>query len=231
MTDPAEFEVAPPTRWEQQVVGERWTFYAERFDTMTADGTDLDGEARFVDAMAARGAAVLDAGCGTGRVAAALHARGHEVVGVDRDAGLIEIATARYPGVRYLACDLLLLTAQRSEKAGGPASFDIIALPGNVMVYLAPGTERRVLTVLAALLRPAGRIVAGLATDREYTPAQMQTDVEAIGLTVEHRFSTWQMDRWTESSNWVVLVIRAPGPADTVDDVWQPATEWPRGAK
>ena len=44
---------SPSTLWEQQVVGDRWTFYAERFDKMIADGTDLEGEARFVDAMAA----------------------------------------------------------------------------------------------------------------------------------------------------------------------------------
>ena len=38
-------------------------------------GDDIDGEARFVDALADRGAAILDAGCGVGRVAGRL-ARG-----------------------------------------------------------------------------------------------------------------------------------------------------------
>ncbi len=54
------------------------------------------------------------------------------------------------------------------------------------MVYLAPGSERAVLGNLAGLLRPSGRIVAGFATDRDYTPQEFRSDATAIGLTVEH---------------------------------------------
>ena len=43
---------------------------------MAAEGTDLAGEARFLDTLLDRGSRVLDAGCGTGRVSAALHERG-----------------------------------------------------------------------------------------------------------------------------------------------------------
>ncbi len=213
MSDP-EFGGPPPTRWEQQVVGERWTFYTERFDRLSAEGADLDGEARFIDAMAPRGATVLDAGCGTGRVAAALQRMGHSVIGVDKDAGLIAIAAERYAGVPYLAGDLLLTTPDALRAAGGPSTFDIVALAGNVMVYLAPGSERRVLAVLSGLLRPGGRMVAGFATDRDYSPAQFHHDAHSIGLTVEHRFATWHLDPWSENADWVVFVVRAPGPSD-----------------
>src|ERR1700712_2083990 len=202
---------SPPTRWEQQVVGERWTFYTDRFDKMIANGADLEGEARFVDAIAARGSAILDAGCGTGRIAAALARMGHRAIGVDKDAGLVNVAKGRYAGVPYLACDLLRLTPQALEEAGGPGAFDVIAMPGNVMVYLAPGSERDVLRNLAGLLRPAGRIVAGFATDRGYTPEEFRADAVAIGLTVEHTFATWQLDPLTEASDWAVIVLRAPG--------------------
>ena len=44
------------------------SWYIERFRTMEAEGADLDGEARLVDAMAPRAACILDAGCGPGRV-------------------------------------------------------------------------------------------------------------------------------------------------------------------
>ena len=145
-SDPSA-DPSPATLWEQQVVGERWTFYADRFGKLFADGSDVEGEARFVDAMLPRGAAVLDAGCGTGRIANALHQMGHRVVGVDKDAGLIAIAQQRYPDVRYLACDLYLLSPSQLETVEAPSEFDVIALPGNVMVYMAPGTQRRVLTV------------------------------------------------------------------------------------
>ena len=43
-------------------------WYIERFRTMEAEGADLGGEVRFIDAMLPRGARVLDAGCGPGRV-------------------------------------------------------------------------------------------------------------------------------------------------------------------
>jgi SAM-dependent methyltransferase len=225
---------SPTTRWEEQVVGERWTFYTDRFDQMTADGTDLEGEARFVDAMLSRHSAVLDAGCGTGRIAAGLQRMGHRSVGVDKDAGLIEIAVSRYPGVPYLACDLLLLDSAKIESIGGPATFDVIALPGNVMVYLATGSEQRVLSVLAGLLRPAGRIVAGFATNREYSVKAFCSDAEAAGLVVEHHFATWQLGAVSPDSDWAVIVLRGPGqPEDDPNDrtKWTPATNWPRGAE
>jgi len=218
---------SPQTRWEQQVVGERWTFYADRFERMHADGTDMEGEARLIDAMAPRGAAVLDAGCGTGRIAAALHRMGHRAIGVDKDAGLVRLAQSRYEGVPFLARDLLLLHRDVLVAAGGPATFDLIVLPGNVVVYLAPGTERDVLGVLAGLLEPAGRIVAGFATDREYSPADFRTDAQALGLTVEHQFATWDLDPYTETSDWVVTVLRRPvAPGDGLDQA--SSTNWGR---
>ncbi|GAC1399344.1 MAG: hypothetical protein NVSMB60_11460 [Mycobacterium sp.] len=44
-------------------------WYVKRFRTMARDGGDLVGEARLVDSMVARGARILDAGCGPGRLA------------------------------------------------------------------------------------------------------------------------------------------------------------------
>ena len=88
----------PPTRWELTVTGERWDFYVDRFAREYAEGADLEGEARFVDVLAPRGARVLDAGCGTGRVTAALNRMGHRVIGADRDAGLVDDRRPAVPG-------------------------------------------------------------------------------------------------------------------------------------
>ncbi|SDO28938.1 Methyltransferase domain-containing protein [Nakamurella panacisegetis] len=229
---PATDTEAPATLWEQQVVGERWTFYAERFDKLFAEGSDVEGEARFVDAMLPRGAAVLDAGCGTGRIANALHRMGHHSVGVDKDAGLIAIAQQRYPGVPYLACDLYQLRPDQLAAVGAPTQFDVIVLPGNVMVYMAPGSQRRVLAGLATILKPAGRLVAGFATDRDYRPSDFRADAAAIGLSVELRFSTWQMDPLDDGSGWAVIVLRAPGASAAAgrDANWAPASAWAQGA-
>ncbi len=54
-------------------------WYVDRFRGLAAEGADLDGEARLVDALLPRGSRVLDAGCGPGRVGGALHRAGHHV--------------------------------------------------------------------------------------------------------------------------------------------------------
>jgi SAM-dependent methyltransferase len=229
VTDPAPQPSSslPPTRWELEQTGERWQAYADRFARHHAEGADLSGEARFVDALAPRDAAVLDAGCGTGRVAAALVAAGHRAVGVDKDAGLVAIARDRYPGVPYLVRDLLQLDANALEAVGAPTTFDVVAIPGNVMVYLAPGTERAVLSGLAALTRPGGRIVAGFATGREYRVADLDGDAVALGLILELRFATWQLDPFDDGSDWAVTVLRRPGTVQKTD----PATSEHRSAR
>ncbi len=230
LSDMSAAQTSPPTRWEQQVVGEKWDFYANRFEKMIADGTDLEGEARLVDALAPRQAAVLDGGCGTGRITAALQRMGHRAIGVDKDAGLIDIAKQRYLGVPYLNRDLLLLDGDVLTAVGAPAEFDIIVLPGNVMVYLAPGTEREVLRVLTGLLKPAGRLIAGFATDRDYSPASFLADADALDLQVEHQFGTWDLRPFENASDWTVAVLRRPDP-DGQEQApaatrWTPASQW-----
>ncbi|HVE27044.1 MAG TPA: class I SAM-dependent methyltransferase, partial [Sporichthya sp.] len=93
-------------RWPgvSDVEHSRW--YLERFRTMASEGADLAGEARLVDAMVPRGARILDAGCGPGRVSGQLADRGHEVVGVDVDPELIAAARADHPGPRWVVADL-----------------------------------------------------------------------------------------------------------------------------
>ena len=80
--------------WMQKVAADpghsQW--YIERFRALARSGEDIVGEARLIDAMAPRGARILDAGCGPGRVGGYLAAVGHDVVGVDVDPELIEAA-------------------------------------------------------------------------------------------------------------------------------------------
>ncbi len=192
------------------MTGEEWEGYVARFDLLADAGEDLDGEARLIDALAPRGARVLDAGAGTGRVAAALTRMGHLALGVDRDTGLVERARARYLGVPYLASDLLDLDPEVLADEGFADPFDVVALPGNVLVFVAPGTERDVLSTMHGLLRPGGRLVAGFATDRAYGVDDLDRDLAAVGLQHEHRYSTWQLDPWHDDASWQVTVARRP---------------------
>src|SRR5689334_2184643 len=97
---------APSARWFAEWTLEQRQEYAARFRTLAASGRDIDGEARLVDALADRGARILDAGCGAGRLAAYLASQGHDVLGVDIDPVLIEAGRADYPGLPLEVLDL-----------------------------------------------------------------------------------------------------------------------------
>ncbi|MET7970138.1 class I SAM-dependent methyltransferase [Micromonospora sp. NPDC005305] len=196
-----------PTRWVTDTKPGHSQWYVDRFRRLAAEGADLAGEARLLDALVAPGARILDAGCGTGRVAAALAARGHTAVGVDADPVLIDAARTDHPGPRFLVGDLaeLDLAAQ-----GEPEPFDAAVVAGNVMAFVAPGTERAVLTDVAAHVRPDGVVVVGFATDRGYPVTGLDADAVAAGLRLEHRFATWDLRPWHDDAEFAVSVFRKP---------------------
>lgn len=179
-------------------------WYIERFRSMAAEGKDLDGEARFVDAMVGRGARILDAGCGPGRVGGRLSALGHDVVGVDIDPDLIAAAEADHPGAIWRARDLAVLDLAADGLAEG---FDVIVSAGNVMTFLDPTTRCDVLQRLAAHLAPTGRLVVGFGADRGYTFDEFFADANSAGLRDELRFSSWDLCPLEESSNFLVAVL------------------------
>lgn len=179
-------------------------WYIERFRTMAADGHDLDGEARFVDAMVERGSHILDAGCGPGRVGAALFARGHDVVGVDLDPELIAAAQTDHPGPTWLVADLAALDL---PAVGIDEGFDVVVAAGNVMAFLDPDTRVPVLAALGRHLRPDGRIVAGFGAGRGYPYHDFSADVAAADLEVQLRLATWDLRPFTDDASFLVAVL------------------------
>jgi SAM-dependent methyltransferase len=196
-----------PTRWVTAHGAGHAQWYIERFRRMAAEGMDLDGEARLLDAMLARRSRVLDAGCGPGRVGAELALRGHVVVGVDADRELIDAAKADHPGPTWLVGDLAELDL---AGAGETEPFDAAVVAGNVMPFVAPGTEPVVLARIAAHLRDDGLLVVGFGVDRGYALAEFDAHTAAAGLVLEHRFATWDLRPWRQDAPFAVTVLRRP---------------------
>ena len=196
-----------PTRWVTETSEGHSEWYIDRFRGMAADGADLAGEARLIDAMVPREARILDAGCGPGRVGAELHARGHTVVGVDADPALIDAANHDHPGPHWLVADLaeLELAAQ-----GEPEPFDAAVLAGNVMVFLAPRTEVEVLARVGAHVRADGFVIVGFHINRDLALDDFDRFVGESGLVVEHRFATWDLRAWHDGADFAVTVLRHP---------------------
>ncbi|MBB3602362.1 SAM-dependent methyltransferase [Mycolicibacterium sp. BK556] len=180
-------------------------WYIERFRAMANAGDDLAGEARFIDAVAPRGARILDAGCGPGRVGAYLASVGHQVVGVDVDPALIEAAEQDHPGPRWLVGDLAELDL---PARGIDEPFDVIVSAGNVMTFLAPSTRVRVLSRLRAHLASDGRVVIGFGAGRDYEFGQFFDDVADAGFAPDLLLSTWDVRPFSDDSDFLVALLR-----------------------
>ncbi|MEU7675719.1 class I SAM-dependent methyltransferase [Micromonospora taraxaci] len=199
--------MANPTRWATDTGPEHSQWYIDRFRKLAAEGADLAGEARLVDTLVAPGSRILDAGSGTGRVGAALAQRGHTVVGVDADPALVAAARADYPGPTWLVADLAELDL---PALGETEPFDAAVLAGNVLAFVAVGTEPEVLRRVAGHLRPDGVLTVGFGTERGYQLTAFDADAVAAGLRVEHRFATWDLRPWRDDAPFAVTILRRP---------------------
>jgi ubiquinone/menaquinone biosynthesis C-methylase UbiE len=172
--------------------------YQERFDRLAATGSDVHGEATFVRAYGP--GSVLDAGCGTGRVAIELARHGVEVVGVDVDASMLAAAERRAPELSWTAADLTELDLGRT--------FDIVLMAGNVVLFTPPGTEAALVAGVARHVAPGGCLVAGFSMGRGYSADDYDAHAAAAGLTLAERFASWDRAEWQPGGDYAVSVHR-----------------------
>ena len=188
----------PPSRWSSDAGVQRGAEYDERWARLAAAGRSIHGEADFICGF--EPSTVLDAGCGTGRVAIELAARGIDVVGVDLDPPMLGQAREKAPHLEWVEADLCHIDLGRT--------FDVVAMPGNVMIFVCPGTESSVVANMAAHVRPGGVLVAGFQLGRGYDLHRYDADCAAAGLTLDARYATWQGDPWSERADYAVSAHR-----------------------
>lgn len=179
--------------------------YAESMRQRAQEGDDLEGEARLMDAIVAPGSRVLDAGCGQGRIAGALHRRSHDVVAVDIDPVLLAAAREDNPGPTYLLADLTTLDL---SDLGHGEPFDAIVCAGNVITFVAPGAEVMTLRSLRRHLVPGGVCVVGFQVER-MALTDFDRDLAEAGFVLEQRFATWDLRPWHDDSEFAVSFLRA----------------------
>lgn len=175
--------------------------YDARWEAMAARGDHLHGEADLVDDLLGRPATVLDGGCGTGRVALELARRGHTCTGVDSDPAMLAAARAKPGAVTWIEANLVDVNLS--------STFDAVVLAGNVLIFVAPGTEARVIANCARHLKPGGVLVAGFTTGPgRYGVDAVDRDAAAAGLDLIDRLATWQRGDWDARCDYQVSVHR-----------------------
>ncbi|MFC9943909.1 class I SAM-dependent methyltransferase [Streptomyces pratensis] len=200
-------------RWTELTGGQAGEEYAQRFARLAESGHDIHGEAAFCDALLKPAARVLDAGCGTGRIAIRLAEMGHHCTGVDVDSSMLAVARREAPTLEWLLGDLTRLDA-----LGLSTGFDMVLAAGNVVPLLAPGTEAAVVRQLAAALGPGGLLVTGMGLDAAHLPLPEPpvtlTDFDhwctQAGLTLRQRYATWNGDPYHEGCGYAVSVHSRP---------------------
>lgn len=185
--------------------GER---YQARFEDLVKAGMDVHGEARFVMSFAPE--SVLDAGCGTGRVALELARLGVYVVGADRDSSML--AVAQRLGSELLeelpAARIQFVQSDLAELDIG-GSFDVVVMAGNVPLFTPPGTEEALVAGAARHVRRGGVLIAGFQLDRGYLLDTYLRHCAAAGLEPVERFATWSREPFG-GGNYCVSVHRRP---------------------
>lgn len=137
-------------------IDEGYTIWSETYDPPTDDEYDpiMQSEQPVVRSLMDElpKGRILDAACGTGRHAQYLAERGHEVVGTDSVAAMLDKAKAKVPSAEFHLADLENLPLD-------DASFDG-AVCGLALLHLAD--LRPAINELARVLRPGSRLIVSV---------------------------------------------------------------------
>ena len=201
-------------------VSERWVEwrrtvdlakYDQRWDSMAARGENVHGEAdavtrlierHVVDRVGADGPRVchvLDAGCGTGRLAVELERRGHIVTAIDLDPDMVDRARAKSSAIRWLVGDL----AKLDDVIDADDGYDVIVMAGNILNFCAPGSQTAIVHNLVRHLAAGGLLVCGWSQelrDDAYLWTDFVRDARELGANLAETWTNWDGDTMPTST-------------------------------
>jgi ubiquinone/menaquinone biosynthesis C-methylase UbiE len=129
----------------------------------------------YVELAKESGGAVLEIGCGTGRVTKAIFQAGIEVVGLDFSAAMLEIAAHKLPEVEFIKADMTDFELGRE--------FPLLIMPFRVFQeLLTTDAQKSALTMAYHHLAPSGRLVLDLQDPRLETCLSLIEDKQAVQL-------------------------------------------------
>lgn len=186
----------PGHRWDSG----RAASYDTKWQQMAAAGQNPHGEADFVQRF--EPASVLDAGCGTGRVAIELAARGLDVAGSDIDPQMLAEAQAKAPELQWVQSNLAALDIGRT--------FDVVVMAGNVILFVEPGTEKACVAGAARHVAPGGCLIAGFSLAQGVSVDAWEGWLRTAGLGPVERLSSWTGEPHTPASDYLVSIAERP---------------------
>jgi SAM-dependent methyltransferase len=114
----------------------------------------------FVEQVAAAGGGLVgDLGCGPGRIAGYLAARGLDVAGVDLSPRMVEVARREHPGLRFEVASMAALPFRDGELAGALAWYSIIHTPDE--------RQDALFAEFARVTRPGGPLLVAFQAGEE----------------------------------------------------------------
>jgi ubiquinone/menaquinone biosynthesis C-methylase UbiE len=165
-------------------------YYVNEFDHKPLDRELLN---RLVSRVQGKGR-VCDLGCGPGMVAAYLHARGAEAMGIDLSPGMVEQARQAHPGIEFRQGDMRALPLPEESLAGIAAFYSIIHIPRQDVTA--------VLMELRRVLQPGGAVLLAFHLGDEVRHVE-----EMLGLPVSVDvtfFQTAEMGGYLREAGFVI---------------------------
>jgi len=122
---------------------------------------------------------------------------------------MLAVAQRKAPHLPWYAGDITTIALTRPATPGRRRLFDAIVLAGNVMIFLALGSEAAAVANLAHHLAPGGALVAGFQlVPGGLTLAQYDACTAQAGLVLAERWATWDRQPWSPASDYAVSVHR-----------------------